>query len=87
MTFDLKTKMTWNYSMNLVGTQEAGEKAQSVQCLLSKHEDLHSILVPTQKVGMLAHACRPSTKEAETGGFLASQCRLTGPEKNQSHKI
>lgn len=46
--------------------------------MLSKHEDLSPILAPTQKVGMLAHAGKPSTNEVETGGFLASQYSLRG---------
>lgn len=45
--------------------------AQSLPCLLSKCEDLHSILITHfKKPSTVTHTCSPRTGKVETGGAL-----------------
>lgn len=55
-----------------------GEVAQSVKCLLKKHEDIGLTLRSRiKKPGMVACTCNRNTVEAETGGFLESPGQLS----------
>lgn len=46
------------------------EDSLASQMLAVNHEDLNSIPNGHVNLGMVAHVCNPSTKEAETGGSL-----------------